>query len=80
MLAERDKFMSEQKQSGFIQELDRWVEANVFRPLLGTEPDEANTSVVEREVMKAIRRKMLESYKSGQKAGPRSFPQQKGGR
>ena len=79
-LAERDRFMSEQKQSGFMQKLDLWVETNVFRPLLGPAPDEENPPAVEQQVKKAIREKILESYRNGQKAGPRSYPQQKGGR
>jgi len=79
-LAERDKFMSEQKTSRFMQELDAWVEDNVFRPLLGTGPDPESPPAIEQQVKKAIREKVLESYRNGQKAGPRSYPLQKGGR
>ena len=73
--------MSEQKQSGFMQKLDLWVEDAIFRPLLGTAPDTENPPAIEQQVKKAIREKILESYRNGQKAGPRVFKQrQEGGR
>ncbi len=54
--------MSEQKQS-FMQQLDAWSNEVVIAPLLDNGPE-----VIE-EVQKAIRGKVLESYKNGLKAG-----------
>ena len=70
MLAERDKSMSEQKQSSFMQELDRWSESAIIGPLIASEAEEDWEPVVER-VKKAIREKVLVSYRNGQAAGPR---------
>jgi hypothetical protein len=76
-LAERDKHMSEQekpKSFSFMQELDQWTEDNVFAPLLSTDeegqPEELSEETLER-VKRAIRTKVLESYRNGQSAGPR---------
>ena len=81
-LAERDKFMSEQeKPKSFMEELDDWSDENIFQPLLGTLDSNQDVGhVVEEQVKRAIRAKVLESYRNGQKAGPRSFPQPKGNR
>jgi hypothetical protein len=82
MLVERDKHMSEEKKpSRFMQELDQWADAKVIDPLLNPEQEgdlEMNIAYVKR----AIREKVLESYRNGQKAGPRTsnYPQQKGER
>ena len=73
--------MSEQKQSGFMQELDAWIDANVVHPLVEAdryEPVGSATSelmLAVDVVKRAIRQKVLESYRNGQQAGPR-----KGGR
>ncbi len=58
-----------------MQELDLWSEVNVIGPLLASEtnPDEWE-STLER-VKKAIRAKVLESYRNGQIAGARPAPQ-----
>ena len=69
MLAERDKICP-QKQSSFMQELDRWTEATVIYPLADTPNEEFDPQVVE-EIKKAVRTKVLESYRNGQNAGPR---------
>ena len=64
--------MSEQKQS-FMQELDIWSEANVINPLLSNDDDAdeyVGGETVER-IQKAIREKVLESYRNGQAAGSR---------
>ena len=82
--------MSEQQQKpkSFMQELDQWSAANVIGVLeQATEqmglPDhdpQCYEQACER-VQKAIREKVLESYRNGQQAGPRSAKQpQKGGR
>jgi hypothetical protein len=59
--------MSEQEKSkSFMQELDAWSNEAVIAPVLEEGPD-----AIER-VQKAIREKVLQSYRNGQKAGPRS--------
>jgi hypothetical protein len=64
--------MSEQeKPKSFMQELDLWSEQNIFRPLFGTDPNQDDWDKVEDQVKKAIRAKVLESYRNGQAAGPR---------
>src|SRR5262249_24872290 len=69
-LAERDKFMSEQK--SFMQQLDEWTEATVIMPL--AEPtQEGDFDFAVDQVKKAIRDKVLQSYRNGQRAGPRKF-------
>ena len=83
ILPERDTKMSEQqKPKSFMEELDLWTDANVIGPLETNDPKlhEEWTSVVE-QVKKAIRTKVLESYRNGQAVGPRQPRQpQKGGR
>jgi hypothetical protein len=65
--------MSEQKLT-YMQQLDEWTEANVIKPLFEAitegDGDECNTAC--EAVKKAIREKVLESYKNGLKALPRS--------
>ena len=61
--------MSEQKKPSFMQELDRWTEATVITPLADPANDARIDAVVE-EVKKAIRAKVLESYRNGQGAKP----------
>ena len=79
-LAERDKFMSEQKESSFMQELDQWTEATIISRLAEHASDDFDEELVA-EIKKAVRTKVLESYRNGRKAGPRKFEQpQKGGR
>jgi hypothetical protein len=70
-LAERDKNMSEEKQSSFMTELDRWSESNVIGPLFASETGEEDWDAAIGRVKKAIRQKVLESYRNGQLAGPR---------
>jgi hypothetical protein len=64
--------MSEEKKS-FMQELDLWSETNVIDPLLGNDgnPDEYVGEEMIEQIQKAIRGKVLESYRNGQAAGPR---------
>ena len=65
-----------------MQELDRWSDDNVIGPLYraAEDPDATDSEVflkIGEEVKKAIRTKVLESYRNGQAAGPtkpRSFP------
>ena len=69
----------EKPKSSFMQELDVWTEANVFDPLHEAimEGDSAECDATCEQVKKAIRAKVLESYRNGQAAGPakpRSFP------
>ena len=66
--------MSEQQQKpkSFMQELDEWSDANVISPLLDTFAEDLDN--VEEEVKKAIRTKVLESYRNGQASGPKRAP------
>ena len=78
MFAERDKFMSEEKKSGYFEELNAWVDSTL--ETLGEIGDEDLYFQEVEKFKKAMREKMLESYRNGQKAGPRSFPKSKGSR
>jgi hypothetical protein len=62
--------MSEQKQSSFMQELDKWTESTIIGPLFASEAD-GNWEPVIEQVKKAIREKVLQSYRNGLAAGPR---------
>ena len=71
-LAERDINMSEQKQeSSFMQELDRWTESTIIGPLFASETDGEDWEPVIERVKKAIREKVLDSYRNGLRAKPR---------
>lgn len=77
--------MSEQEKpkSSYMQELDRWIEAEVIEALQDqwSRAQDGDMTATTAPIRKAIREKVLESYHNGQKAGPRhSFPAQKGGR
>jgi chloramphenicol 3-O-phosphotransferase len=67
-LAERDKHMSEQKQS-FMQQLDQWTDDNVIGTLNSSDPIEGDWNESVEQVKKAIREKVLESYRNGKAAG-----------
>jgi hypothetical protein len=60
--------MSEEKKS-FMEELDLWSDANVVGPFSSGDPDQSWPAVVE-QVKKAIRQKVLESYRNGQGVNP----------
>jgi hypothetical protein len=64
-----DKFMSELTRArGYMQELNLWSEANIIGPLSMSDPNGFEwVNVVER-VKRAIRTKVLESYRNGLKA------------
>jgi hypothetical protein len=68
MLAKGHK-MSEQKIS-FMAELDLWSDANIVGPLLSTDQRLGDPENVVAQIKKAIRGKVLESYRNGQTAGP----------
>ena len=59
--------MSEQQQKpkSFMQELDEWCEVTIIKPLIDPMLE---FDIVEEQVKKAIRAKVLESYKNGLKA------------
>jgi hypothetical protein len=59
-LAERDNNMSEQKSTGFMEELDRWTDANVVMPAFNATQDDWEAAVA--QVKLAIREKVLESF------------------
>jgi hypothetical protein len=64
------------KAPGYMQELDAWIEGQVINRIFeareGEEEGErlGTTELILVEVKKAIREKVLESYHSGQAAGP----------
>ena len=71
-LAERDINMSEQeKATSFMHELDRWSESNIISPLYAGESSPDDWMEAVERVKRAIRQKVLESYRNGQVAGPR---------
>ena len=58
--------------------LDEWTDENVIDPIwtfasetAGKERDEEAHDLLTTNLRKAIREKVLESYRNGQKAGPR---------
>ena len=71
--------MSEEKQSSFMTELDRWTESTIIGPLFASETGEEDWELAIGRVKKAIREKVLESYRNGLKAKPRQ-PAQEGRR
>jgi hypothetical protein len=84
-LPERDKHMSEQKKS-FMQELDEWTNVNIVKRMadaiddLRQGGDEDSYVAAVDEVKKAVRAKVLESFRNGQKkpgeaAQPPASPQ-----
>ena len=53
-----------------MQELDLWTDANVIGPLEANDPAlQGEWIPVVEQVKKAIRTKVLESYRNGQQAG-----------
>ena len=68
--------MSEQKPVSFMEKLDQWSDENILRPLFGTDPNQDDWANVEEQIKKAIRTKVLESYRNGQAAGPHKPAQQ----
>lgn len=66
----KGKTMPEGKLS-YMAELDQWTDANVIGPLLYVGPKEGDQEAVIERVKKAIRTKVLDSYRNGQGAGPR---------
>ena len=64
--------MSEQKTS-YMVELDKWTDENVIFPvsLASTNGNDESLAAAKEVAKKAIRTKVLESYRNGQAAGPR---------
>ena len=79
-LAERDKHMSEEKT--FMEQLDEWTNDTIIVPLGHAcfEGPDGQYQAVSAQIVKAVREKVLESYRNGLKAKPRTFPQPKGNR
>jgi hypothetical protein len=79
ILPERDINMSEQEKpkSSFMQELDQWTESTVIGPLFASETDGEDWEPTIERVKKAIRAKVLESYRNGQAAGPKQPAQER---
>lgn len=67
--------MSEQKTS-FMMELDEWTQENVIFPvsLASSNGSEESLATAKEVAKKAIRAKVLESYRNGQAAGPQRRP------
>jgi len=62
--------MSEQETTqSFMQQLDQWTDANVIGTLNNSDPIEGDWNESVEQVKKAIRQKVLESYRNGQAAG-----------
>ena len=63
----------QEKPKSFMQELDQWIEEEVFENLyaIWNESQDGNMNATAESVKKAIRGKVLESYKNGIKAGAR---------
>jgi hypothetical protein len=74
--------MSEQQQKpkSFMEELDRWSEVTIIDPLIHPSqfPEEWENTI--EKVKKAIRTKVLDSYRNGQAAVPRQVKQPQTGR
>ncbi len=54
-----------------MAELDLWSEANIIGAFYHTDPNQPDWEDAVIQVKKAIRAKVLESYRNGQAAGPR---------
>ena len=64
--------MSEQKIS-FMASLDAWSDASIIEPLADAYLNGPEGIInAQAQVRKAIREKVLESYRNGQAAGPRT--------
>ena len=64
--------MSEQeKPKSFMEELDQWIEEEVFENLyaIWNESQDGRLDASASSVKKAIRQKVLDSYRNGQEAG-----------
>ena len=53
-----------------MEELDLWSDANVVLPLASEDPKHEDWQTVVEQVKKAIRQKVLESYRNGQGVKP----------
>ena len=62
--------MSDEKKN-YMRQLDEWSGDNVIDPIRDRPEDPDAQGAVIADVLKAIREKVLESYRNGQKAGPR---------
>ena len=67
--------MSEQKFS-YMQQLDAWTQTTIIDPLADV-ADEQLYDELTVQIKKAIREKVLESYRNGQKASPTRLPARK---
>jgi len=71
--------MSEQqeKPKSFMQELDQWIEDEVFEKLyaIWSQSQDGDMTATAEPVKKAIRTKVLESYHNGRKAAVSVLPQ-----
>jgi hypothetical protein len=70
--------MSEQEKpkSSFMEELEQWARAEVIDPLLyaganSAEKDDFDYEPIVEKSLRALKAKVLQSYRNGQAAGPR---------
>ena len=70
--------MSQEKLS-YMAQLDQWSDENVIFPLslATTNGNEQSVAAAKDAAKKAIRAKVLESYRNGQAAGPSKFTRRK---
>ena len=64
---------NQDKPAGYQHELELWTESEIIDPLVHAAkygPDQV-LAETKQAVIKVIRAKVLESYRNGQKAGPR---------
>lgn len=59
--------MSEEQKTSpsYMQQLDAWIDGNVIFPLMNSEPEAGSWEETVERVKKAIREKVLQSYKNG---------------
>ena len=69
----------ENKPSRYMQVLDQWTTSTIIRPLEAHFEQELDDGTVV-AIYKAIREKVLESYRNGLKAQSRPFPSREGER
>lgn len=61
--------------------LNQWMDKHIFRPLYYTDPGQDDWEPAKREMQRAIRGRVSQTYKSGFRAGLRASKNaQKGGR
>ena len=52
-----------------MQQLDLWIEANIIGPLCEVDVSEGDWGGTVERIERAVRTKMMDSYRNGQEAG-----------